>query len=114
MRNPPASRPRCAPSTASPRLRHGPTPCRPSVCALLLPLLLIACGSPLRKPAPAPEVVRILPPAELQQDCPRPAVDMSNNGALLQSLLSCNAQIVKCNLDRAALRTWADTSKAPP
>ena len=112
MRNPPARRPRCTPSTASPQLRPGPTPCRPSVCALLLPLLLTACGSPLLKPAP--EVVRILPPAELQQDCPRPAVDMSNNGALLQSLLSCNAQIVKCNLDRAALRTWAETSQAPP
>ena len=53
----------------------------------------------------------MLPPAELTQDCPRPAVDMSSNGALLQSLMSCQGQIIKCNLDRAALRQWAGSEK---
>lgn len=53
----------------------------------------------------------MLPPAELTQDCPRPGVDMSSNGALLQSLMSCQGQIIKCNLDRAALRQWAGAAK---
>jgi len=36
---------------------------------------------------------------------------MSNNGALLQSLMSCHGKIIKCNLDRAALRQWAAGAK---
>lgn len=99
------------PSTASQRWRLGRPRCRLIAYALLLPLLLIACGSTAPKAPPAPETVRVLPPAELMQDCPRPAVDMSSNGALLQSLMSCQGQIIKCNLDRAALRQWAGAAK---
>ena len=69
----------------------------------LLALLLMSCGTP----APLPvRVVKQHPPPVLLLDCPRPEADLSTNATVIDSVLACNARIVECNRNQAALREW--------
>lgn len=75
----------------------------------LLALLLTACGS---QPAPPrTQVVIIEPPAVMMMDCQRPSVDLSNNAAVIDSLIAAHARIVECNLDRKAAREYVEAAK---
>jgi len=78
----------------------------------LLPLfaLLSACGA---QPMPEPRIVRVTPPPELLQDCPRPPVDLGSNGALLDSLIAAHSGIVACNLQMQALRDYVQRTETP-
>lgn len=70
----------------------------------LLSLLLMSCGSPAPQPV---RVVKQRPPPVLLLDCQRPEADLSTNATVIDSLLACNARVVECNLNQAALREWA-------
>lgn len=68
----------------------------------LLPLLLVVgCATPV------PQVVRILPPAELLQDCPVPQVQLRTNGDMANHIMDLRSALKVCNNDKAALRDWA-------
>lgn len=74
----------------------------------LIPLLglLSACGA---QPAqPEAQIVRVTPPPELLQDCPRPPVNLDSNGDLLDSLIAAHSGIVACNLRMRALRDYVE------
>lgn len=68
---------------------------------LLMSLLVASCAAV----APGPQ--RILPPVELLQDCPEPAILAGTNGQLAQSILNLRDALRGCNRDKAALREWA-------
>jgi hypothetical protein len=53
------------------------------------------------------EIVRDTPPPELLRDCPLPLVDIRTNGGLAQGLLSYHDALIRCNIDKQALREWA-------
>jgi len=72
---------------------------------LLLPVCLLAgCASPV------PQVIRILPPAELIQDCPVPQVKLRTNGDMANHIVDLRSALKSCNNDKAALRDWAKES----
>lgn len=56
----------------------------------------------------APQIVRELPPPELLRDCPAPLVDITTNGGLALGLLSYHDALARCNIDKKALRDWAE------
>ena len=53
----------------------------------------------------------ISPPAEMMRDCERPDVDLSTNAAITDSLLSCHARVVECNLSKQAAREYVEAAK---
>lgn len=83
---------------------------RLSLTMLLAPLALplMSCGSPAPQPV---RVVTLRPPPVLLLDCQRPEADLSTNATVIDSLLACNARIVECNLNQAALRQLAGAAK---
>lgn len=56
--------------------------------------------------------VVLSPPAEMMRDCERPDVDLSTNSAITDSLLSCHARIVECNVERQSARQYVDDARA--
>ena len=74
---------------------------------LVLPLLLIACGSQ----PPTTRIVVIEPPEAIMLDCPRPGSDLSTNQAITDSLIACHARIVDCNLSRQSAREYIEAAK---
>ena len=54
------------------------------------------------------EVVRELPPPELLRECPAPPVDLRTSGGLALGLLSYHDALARCNIDKKALRDWAE------
>lgn len=93
-------------STATPTFGRGLIPRRRLLWWMPLLTLLSACGAqPTR---PEPRIVRVTPPPELLQDCPRPPVDLGSNGALLDSLIAAHSGIVACNLRMRALRDYVE------
>lgn len=52
---------------------------------------------------------QILPPSSLLQDCPRPEPrSIQRNADLLQLILDQDAALASCNIDKHALRQWAE------
>lgn len=93
-------------STATPTFGRGLIPRRRLLWWMPLLTLLSACGAqPTR---PEPRIVRVTPPPELLQDCPRPPVNLGSNGDLLDSLIAAHSGIVACNLRMRALRDYVE------
>lgn len=63
-------------------------------------LLLPACSTV--------QIVRQTPSPELLRHCPEPIVSVRTNGELAQALQSTRAALALCNIDKAALREWAE------
>ena len=103
------SAPWCARCTGSPRCSPGRKQRRRLLLLMLLPLLLIACGS--QPVPPRTQIVVIEPPEAMMADCPRPGADLSTNQAITDSLIACNAQIVRCNLSRQSAREYIEDAK---
>ena len=82
---------------------------KPSERAYRPPALLLAglCVALLTGCA-TPQIVRELPPPELLRECPAPAVDLRTNGGLALGLLSYHDALKRCNIDKKALRDWAE------
>lgn len=53
------------------------------------------------------QIVRELPPVELLADCPYVVEAYQTNGQLAQTILAYRDSLVKCNIDKQALREWA-------
>lgn len=70
--------------------------------SLLAVALLAGCASTVPKLAPA------LPPVDLMQDCPVPVTGKATNGELVRAREALVGAIKDCNLDKKALRDWAD------
>ena len=72
---------------------------------LLLPVCLLAgCASP------SPQVIRMLPPVELIQDCSVPQMQVRTNGDMAVHIVDLRSALKSCNNDKAALRDWAKES----
>jgi hypothetical protein len=56
----------------------------------------------------APTVLKLMPPAELLQDCPSPEYSVRSNGDLAKAILAERNALALCNNDKGALRRWAD------
>jgi hypothetical protein len=50
----------------------------------------------------------VLPPVELLADCPHVVEAYQTNGQLAQTILAYRDSLVKCNIDKQALREWAE------
>jgi hypothetical protein len=70
-----------------------------------LVLVAILPGCALFK---APPVVRTVPPVEWVQDCPMPTGTITTNADLARALNEARASIRTCNIDKKALREWAE------
>lgn len=55
------------------------------------------------------QYVRELPPAELLEDCVKPAYSKATNLGLAQGIVAYDGAMDLCNLDKKALRAWADS-----
>jgi hypothetical protein len=75
------------------------------MCKMLLAGLLVA----LTGCATRIEYVRELPPPELLEDCKATLSEIKTNGQLAQALLASRDDLAKCNIDKKALRDWADS-----
>jgi hypothetical protein len=49
-----------------------------------------------------------LPPLELIRDCPHPELQVRVNSDLAEGILAYRDSLSKCNIDKQALREWAD------
>jgi hypothetical protein len=56
-----------------------------------------------------PQVVSVVPPAELLEDCVRRPVRMETNGDLVVAYAIRDQDLDICNADKAALRVWRDS-----
>lgn len=70
-------------------------------CALAALLVLGGCATP------APVVVKLYPPSELTQDCLHPTYAVRTNRDLADGIIAYQDALVKCNIDKASLRAWA-------
>ena len=52
--------------------------------------------------------IRELPPAELTRDCPIPVGKFRTNGELATTIKEFEASLINCNIDKKALRQWAN------
>ena len=73
--------------------------------SLCLLTLLSGCAS-------APAQTPLAPPLALLQDCLHPDVPVVTNGDLLRLLRAYEGSLDACNIDKRALREWAE--KAAP
>ena len=73
--------------------------------ALLAVCLLGGCATP------APQIVRVVPPAALLQTCAEPAGGVKTNGELADYLLALKSALSGCNLQLTALQQWAKDSQ---
>lgn len=64
-------------------------------------LTLAGCGTTER-------LIRERPPFELTADCAKPIIQVKTNRELANSLLTMADALDKCNLDKAAMRRWAE------
>ena len=71
---------------------------------ILVLISLAGCAS-----APIVTTVREQPPVELIQDCPQPLLDVATNGGLARSIQALKGALSLCNLDKQALRKWAES-----
>ena len=55
------------------------------------------------------QVVSIVPPAELLEDCVKRAVRLETNGDLAVAYAIRDFDVDVCNADKAALRAWRDS-----
>ena len=69
--------------------------------SLCLLALLTGCAS-------APQLTALAPPQALLQDCPHPDLPVATNGDLLRLLRGYEAALDACNIDKRALREWAE------
>lgn len=69
--------------------------------SLCLLALLTGCAS-------APQLTALAPPQTLLQDCPHPDLPVATNGDLLRLLRAYEAVVEACNIDKRALREWAE------
>lgn len=65
---------------------------------------LMACAAPL------PQVVKLMPPVDLLQDCAVPSYTINTNGELANGILLERNALALCNADKQALRAWADSN----
>ena len=74
---------------------------RPLLAVLVgLNSLLMGCTATLP--------VKVLPPVELLQDCTESNIDIRTNGGLAKAVPILRQDIKVCNLDKQALRKWAE------
>lgn len=66
--------------------------------------LLVGCSAPLK-------TIRLLPPNELVQDCIAPEVVAGTNKDLANSIILLGDALELCNIDKKALRDWANKSE---
>ena len=52
--------------------------------------------------------IKVLPPVELLQDCPESSIDVRTNGGLAAAVPILRHDLKVCNLDKKALRKWAE------
>jgi hypothetical protein len=57
---------------------------------------------------------KILPPVELLQDCAEPAQGFKTNGEMAEYLLDLRSALRGCNVDKQALRVWANPLEGNP
>lgn len=76
---------------------------------VLLALFLTGCAA--TKTEHAPYAVREVPPASLLLDCPAPSVQYETNGDLAKAILAWANALGACNLDKQALREWAEQAE---
>lgn len=57
--------------------------------------------------------IKVLPPVELLQDCPESSIDVRTNGGLAAAVPILRSDLAKCNIDKAALRAWAEDKDKP-
>lgn len=77
------------------------------VLLLMFPFLA-ACATP------APQMARILPPAELLQPCEEPQHALSTTGDLVPYALDLREALRACNQDKRLLREWAGEADGTP
>jgi hypothetical protein len=70
--------------------------------AVLVGLILLLSG------CSTVQIVRELPPVELLADCPNVVEAYQTNGQLALTILAYRDSLVKCNIDKQALREWAE------
>jgi len=70
------------------------------VASLVVLVLMVGCGGTMQ--------VKVLPPVELLQDCTESNIDIRTNGGLAKAVLTLRQDLKVCNLDKAALRRWAE------
>lgn len=68
--------------------------------------MLSGCGS-----TPALKERAVAPPAQLMQDCVIPARDIQKNSDLVYALMDARDTVALCNIEKAALRKWAESLK---
>lgn len=84
-------------------MRWLPDPAGPT--AIIATLFLVGCATV------APQVVKLLPPAELLADCKDIPDKPTTNGALAKQRDDLKASIKECNADKKALREWAERAE---
>ena len=67
-------------------------------------VVLLATGCAITPPL----VVKLLPPADLLQDCLAPTYTVVTNGDLATGIMLERNALALCNIDKASLRAWAD------
>ena len=55
-----------------------------------------------------PKVIKLLPPVDLMQDCGKSDVFIAKNKDLAKAYQLRDADLDRCNLDKRALRSWAN------
>lgn len=86
--------------------RH--TPSRPRWSGALFLILTGSVASCATPPAPAPEVIRLTPPAALLEPTEIPPYRGRTNGDLAEWAVQCIGAIEEANADKAAIRRWAE------
>lgn len=62
--------------------------------------LMAGCGGTMQ--------VKVLPPVELLQDCAESSITIRTNGDLAKAVPILRQDLRVCNLDKQALRRWAE------
>jgi hypothetical protein len=71
------------------------------------PFFVIFLGLTVASCAHVTPASRVLPPVELLRDCPHPAGSAATNSSLAEWLLSYRDALRLCNIEKQALRDWA-------